>query len=153
MLYLQDLSAWGRQQEIKRRNVLFKAYFYAFFLFSISLPFQKPFSALVIQPGRGFLSFPHPPFCTNASTGLPPRKSGRGCPQGASVACKRLHGFPPTAAVMWSPAWSFRSARACDCVHLTRHGYLPHGGWPLPPCPGRRKPWTYKSLIIFLYSI
>ena len=54
-------SPWGRQQEIKRSNVLFKAYFFAFFLFSISLPFQKPFSALVIQPGRGFLSFPPSP--------------------------------------------------------------------------------------------
>ena len=52
-----------------------------FFFFSALLPFQKPFSALVIQPGRGFLSFPHPPLCTSTNRDCLTRKSTeRECP-------------------------------------------------------------------------
>ena len=53
----------------------------ASFFFSALLPFQKPFSALVIQPGRGFLSFPHPPLCTSTNRDCLTRKSTeRECP-------------------------------------------------------------------------
>ena len=38
-------SPWGRQQEIKRSNVLFKAYFYAFFFLDLPSFSKALFSA------------------------------------------------------------------------------------------------------------
>lgn len=80
--------------------------FLRFFLFSALLPFQKPFSALVIQPGRGFLSFPHPPLCTSTNRDCLTRKSTeRECPPVVEQALlvNAYINSPPEMAAMRTP--------------------------------------------------
>lgn len=122
--------------------MLFGACFYALFFFQPP-PFQKPFSALVIQPERGLLSFPSPTLYERVHGGCPPETwKGDVRPQGAALpvndymdSCPRRRSY----GIQRPPAWNFRTVQVCVCVHTAWTCFRPAAGG-CSSIPGTKKP-------------